>query len=266
MEQALSFLESHVEEPVTLDRLAAAVGLSSYHLQRRFKSLTGLSPKEYHTALKLRRFRHSVRDDRDVTRATFDAGFGSSRGLYEQAPVGLGMTPGRYARQGAGLQIAYALEDCTLGRALVATTSRGVCAVFLGDDDEDLCHEVQTEFCRADLNEAPHARSGWVAAVLAHIDDTRVPLAVPLDAHGTPFQVRVWRALRKIPVGQSRTYADLAQAVGSPRAVRAVGSACAHNVIAVLVPCHRVLRRDGRIGGYRWGVDRKQRLLEREGE
>lgn len=264
VERALEYLGEHVDQPVTLETLAASVGAGATHLQRRFKESTGLSPREFQKALRLRSFRHGVRSGAAVTGATYQAGFGSSRGLYESAREGLGMTPGRYARAGAELAIAWCIEDCSLGRVLVASTDDGVCAVLLGDDDAALLEELRGEFERAELTESATTRRSWVEAVLVHLDTVGVPLAVPLDPVGTPFQVRVWRALRDIPAGERRTYSEVAAAAGSPRAVRAVGNACAHNTIAVLVPCHRVVRADGSPGKYRWGVQRKRALLDRE--
>ena len=304
----LAHLEAHLDEPVTLDELAGVVGLSPSHLQRRVAEATGLSPKKLQQALRLRRFRHAVRDDGDVGRATYAAGFGSSRGLYETAGEGLGMTPGRYAKQGAGLRVVTHLVDSSLGRALVGCTDQGVCAVLLGDDDETLRAELAREFPKATVVDGAHGDGAhgdcahgdcahgdcahgdgahgdgviggahgadardelaarqrvWVQRVLDHLTDSREPVAVPLDAHGTPFQVRVWRALRDIPAGERRTYGELARALGSPAAVRAVGRACGSNAIAVLVPCHRVVRADGGLGGYRWGLERKRRLLDAE--
>ena len=284
----LAHLEAHLDEPVTLDELAGVVGLSPSHLQRRVAEATGLSPKKLQQALRLRRFRHAVRDDGDVGRATYAAGFGSSRGLYETAGEGLGMTPGRYAKQGAGLRVVTHLVDSSLGRALVGCTDQGVCAVLLGDDDETLRAELAREFPKATVVDGAHGDGAhgdgvidgahdedapddlaarqrvWVQRVLDHLTDSREPVAVPLDAHGTPFQVRVWRALRDIPAGERRTYGELARALGSPAAVRAVGRACGSNAIAVLVPCHRVVRADGGLGGYRWGLERKRRLLDSE--
>ncbi len=264
VEQALEYLAEHVEDTVTLPRLGAAVGAGPTHLQRRFREQTGLSPREVQAALRLQRFRDGVRAGEDVTSAGYGAGFGSSRGLYEQSKERLGMSPGRYARRGAGLGIAWTVEDGALGRVLVASTETGVCAVFLGDDDVALEAQLRDEFSAASLRRAPDVRRPWVDAVLAHLADTDAPLAVPLQPLGTPFQVRVWRALRDIPSGERRTYAEVAAAIGSPRAVRAVGTACAHNTIAVLVPCHRVVRADGTTGRYRWGDERKRALLARE--
>ncbi len=272
---------------VALERLGRAAGCSPFQLQRVFRRGTGLTPKECATGLRYARFRRRVRAGEDVTSAGYGAGFGSSRGLYATARADLGMTPARYARRGAGLAIAWRIEPCAYGRLLVANTADGVCAVLLGDDDAALEAELADEFRAARLVEvtgtdegvrpdraaaapgealraAVDAHAPWAARVLCHVADTRLPLGVPLDLHGTPFELRVWRALREIPAGATRRYAEVAASIGSPRAARAVGGACARNVCAVLVPCHRVIAREGGPGGYRWGPARKARLLEAE--
>jgi AraC family transcriptional regulator of adaptative response/methylated-DNA-[protein]-cysteine methyltransferase len=262
--RAIEFLAERVDENVTLEELSRVVGLSPFHLQRRFKAHTGLSPKEYATSLRLARFRRSVHAESNVTAAIYEADFGSSRGLYTSAPRGLGMTPGDYARGGREQEISYTIEMCTLGRVLVASTTKGVCAVLLGDRDEDLIAEMDREFGAATRTRSRSTRSDWTSNVVRHIDDTQVPLAAPLDLQGTPFQIRVWKALREIAPGERKSYSELAESLGNPKAVRAVGSACARNTIAVLVPCHRVVRKDGSLSGYRWGVQRKAALLEKE--
>ncbi len=247
----------------SLGELAARTGYSRFHLQRRFRARVGLSPRELKQSLRLLRFRRLVRDE-GVSSATYAAGFGSSRGLYEAAGDGLGMTPGQYARGGAGLTIAHSVETCSLGAVLVAHTGRGVCAVLLGDDAAALSAQLDTEFGRAERVGAKGLRRDWVAAVIGYLDETALTLGVPLDVDGTPFQLAVWRALRAIPRGETRSYAEVATAIGSPAAVRAVGSACGANTVAVIVPCHRVLRADGSLGEYKWGRDRKRALLARE--
>ena len=260
----LDWLAAHDGVDPPLEQLAAVAGVSRGHLQRRFKACTGLSPKEYVASRRRTRFRARVKAGDGVARATYAAGYGSSRGLYDNARVELGMTPARYARGGAGLDIAWTLADASLGRLLVASTSDGVCAVMLGDGDDELTAQLHDEFPNASLARDDDARREWTTNVVRHVDDTRRPLGVPIDHHGTPFQIRVWKALRDIPVGETRTYGQVARAIGSPDAVRAVGRACGQNAIAVLVPCHRVVRKDGGVGGYRWGPDRKTALLRRE--
>lgn len=254
-------------EAVHLAQLGQAAGLSPFHVQRVFRRSTGLTPKECATGLRFARFRQHVRAGQSVTSAGYAAGFGSSRGLYEAARTGLGMTPARYARRGAGLAIAWRLGDCAFGRVLVAHTSDGVCAVLLGSDDAALTAQLRDEFSAAQLVPASSdtdAGALWTARVLQHLADSRLPLGVPLDLHGTPFELRVWRELLAIPAGETRRYGQIAAQLGAPGAARAVGGACARNVVAVLVPCHRVIAGDGRLSGYRWGPAFKARLLEAE--
>jgi AraC family transcriptional regulator of adaptative response/methylated-DNA-[protein]-cysteine methyltransferase len=271
VERARRYLDSHAGDRVTLDELAREAGLSPHHLQRTFKATLGVSPRQYAAALRADRLKDELRRGSSVSRATFEAGYGASSRAYEAADAHLGMTPAEYRRGGRGTRIRFATRDTELGRLLVAATDRGVCSVTLGDDDAALERDLAGEFPNADIQRAGLGTSGgadadlrsWLDAVAAHIAG-RGDLDVPTDASGTPFQQRVWSALRQIPRGETRSYTDVAVAVGAPRAVRAVASACARNRIALVVPCHRVLRGDGGLGGYRWGVERKRALLERE--
>jgi AraC family transcriptional regulator, regulatory protein of adaptative response / methylated-DNA-[protein]-cysteine methyltransferase len=253
-----------VEGPPSLAELGEAVGLSSSHLQRVFRRTTGLSPKQYVAAQRLQRFKAGLKQGRSVTGAIYDAGYGSSRALYEKANQQLGMVPGAYKRGGKAEQIAYTLTDSPLGRMLVAATERGMCALRFGKDDM-LIRELQSEYPHATLVSNRRAVAPYVRAALDHLSGRNARLDLPLDAQGTAFQLRVWKALREIPYGQTRSYAQIAEAIGEPRAVRAVARACATNPVAVVVPCHRVVRNDGALSGYRWGVERKRALLEREG-
>lgn len=248
------------DEPPSLQALAARLGVSAGHLQRTFQAATGLSPRAWAERLRSERLRRSLQQGATVSRAIFDAGFGSSSQAYATATRHLGMTPGAYRRGGAGLDIRYDFGDSSLGRLLVAWTSRGVCAVYPGADDAALVEALRAEFPHATRTAATGGPE--VAAVLAAIDgDAAAP---PLDPQGTAFQRSVWAALAAIPRGATRSYTDVALGLGRPRAVRAVAGACAANNIAVLIPCHRVLRGDGGLGGYRWGEERKRRLLARE--
>lgn len=262
----VDFIETHLDETVTLAQLAQEVGLSPYHLQRSFKERVGLSPRAYQTARRLERFREAARGGRMVGPATYEAGFSSSRGLYEGAAAGMGMTPGRYRRGGEGLEIRYTIVDASLGRLLVAATDKGVCAVSLGDEDTTLETELRAEFGRARLTRDDAGLAAWAAMVANRSGGGDPGVAIPTDLRGTVFQLRVWRALQEIPPGETRTYAEVARAVGHPAAVRAVAGACAGNRVALVVPCHRVIRSDGSQGGYRWGPHRKKRLLEEEAE
>jgi len=257
--RAREVLEREEQAP-SLEALAAQLGVSAGHLQRTFRAATGLSPRAYAERLRSERLRRSLQHGTTVSRAIFDAGFGSASQAYSTATRHLGMTPGTYRRGGAGLDIRYAFGDSSLGRVLVAWTARGVCAVYPGPDDAALERALAEEFPNAARLAAPESPA--VREVLAAIDgEGALP---PLDPQGTAFQREVWTALREIPRGVTRSYSDVARTLGRPDAVRAVASACAANNIAVLIPCHRVLRGDGGLGGYRWGEDRKRRLLARE--
>lgn len=267
--KAREYLEAHLDEQVTLEALARAVAMSPFHLQRTFKRLVGLSPKAYQNARRLERFKASVRRGDTVSRATYEAGFGSSRGLYEQAGAGLGMTPGAYRRGGRGLRVAFGVFDSGLGRVLVAATERGVCTAALGDDDAALEAALRRELPHAEVERDDDAVRPWADPILRQLagaaPDPASEAAPPLDLQGTDFEVSVWRALQRIPRGETRTYAEVAASLGRPSAARAVARACAGNRVCLVVPCHRVIRGDGALAGYRWGVDRKRRLLEMEG-
>lgn len=262
--QAARILEERAGETLTLAALAAEVALSPGHLQRTFTRLLGQSPKRYQTAVRLERLRQGLREGEPLAQAAFGAGFGSSRGLYEQAEGGMGMTPGAYHRGAEGLTIRYTVVESPLGQMLVATTAKGVCAVMLGDDPRRLADELRREFSKAQLVLDDDVR-GHAEDVVARLGDPVALEAVPLDLRGTEFQRRVWAELRKIPAGETVSYAEVARRVGRPKAVRAVASACGDNHVAVLVPCHRVVRSDGGLGGYKWGLARKEALLETEG-
>ena len=262
--RAASYLRALATEPVALAEVAAHVALSPSHLQRVFTAHTGLSPREFHAACRAERFRRALRAGSDVTRATYEAGYGSPSRVSAQKPTGAGLTPAAYRRGAAGETIRYQLMACTLGRLLVAATPRGVCAVKLGSAEPALVAELTREFPAAQVL-AGGLPSAWVAAVARAVDRRSPgPSDVPLDVQGTAFQWTVWKALQAIPVGQTRTYAELAKAIGRPTAARAVARACAANPVAVVVPCHRVVPAAGGTGGYRWGAVRKQALLRFE--
>jgi AraC family transcriptional regulator of adaptative response/methylated-DNA-[protein]-cysteine methyltransferase len=250
----------------TLAELGRAVGLSPAHLQRRFTAHFGLSPADYLAQRKLGRLKQALRGGLDATDAIYDAGYGSPSRVYEAGAAKLGMTPARYRRGGAGEVIRWSLIDTALGRALVATTARGICAVELGDDDDALAAKLAREFPQARLERVDAGRDDFLAPRLRAVAErlAGLPVAVDLDLVGTAFQKRVWDALMRIPAGQTRSYADLAASLDAPRGARAVARACAGNRVAVIVPCHRVVRGDGSLGGYRWGLPLKQRVLERE--
>ncbi|HET7585918.1 MAG TPA: bifunctional DNA-binding transcriptional regulator/O6-methylguanine-DNA methyltransferase Ada [Gemmatimonadaceae bacterium] len=273
--QAIAYLDAHRGERVTLRVLARAVGLSPYHLQRAFTRVVGISPHAYVQSQRVRAFRQAARTGATVTNAAFDAGYESPSALYAQAAASLGMTPSTYRRGGAGATIIYRIDRVALGHCLVAATERGVAMVALDDTVEALEHALRAEFPAARLVRAasatPRARTHverWARAVHAAMDASAHDHAlrrVPVDVPGTAFQRRVWEALRAVPRGTTVSYRALAEAIGAPRAARAVARACATNPAAVVIPCHRVVRGDGRAGGYRWGVARKERLLANEG-
>ena len=268
IEKARSYLEAHADRSVPLDELSTVVGLSASHLQRSFKRAVGVSPKEYQSEHRMRRFKSRLRAGDTVSRATYEAGFGSSSRVYERASASLGMTPAAYRRGGAGVRIRYTVADAPVGRVLIATTERGVCAVELGANDADVERVLRADFPNATIERDDGARETWVRAVLDRVRDPGDGSThrIPLDLGGTDFQRRVWEALRAIPAGETRSYAEVARAIGDPKASRAVAQACASNRVAVVVPCHRVVRGDGQISGYKWGVERKRKLLAAEGK
>lgn len=251
------------DEPPDLAALADAAGLSRFHFQRVFKSVVGVTPKAYAAAERGRRVREQLAAGASVTAAA--AGFGSASRFYAAAPGQLGMAPAAYRAGGRGEAIRFAVGDSSLGRVLVAATDVGVCAVFLGDDAEELAAELRRRFPKADVRPADAAFDAWVAKVVALVEAPAAALDLPLDLRGTAFQVRVWEALRRIPAGTTTTYAALAAELGQPTAARAVARACATNHVSVAVPCHRVVGATGALTGYRWGVERKAELLKREG-
>ncbi|HET7600515.1 MAG TPA: bifunctional DNA-binding transcriptional regulator/O6-methylguanine-DNA methyltransferase Ada [Gemmatimonadales bacterium] len=266
VQRACRLLDDHLESPPPLRALGAAVGMSPWHLQRVFRRKLGLTPRAYAEARRLARFQSRLRAGETVSRAMYGAGYGSSRGVYEGGQSVLGMTPGAYRRGGAGLRIRWTIAPSPLGLVLIAATERGVCAVQLGDDESRLAAALRHEFPAAELVPDDESLGDWVAAVVRRVGGEPTSDDVPLDVRATAFQWRVWTTLRGIPRGETRTYAEVARDVGAPRATRAVARACASNPVAVLVPCHRVVRTDGELGGYRWGLERKAKLLQRERE
>lgn len=253
------------ETPPNLETLAEAVGMSPFHFHRQFKAATGVTPRAYGQAKRADRVRAGLaRPDGSVTSAIYDAGFNASSRFYEGADAMLGMTPKTYQRGGAETEIRFAVGECSLGSILVAQSAKGVCAILLGDDPERLVHDLQDRFPKAKLVAGDAGFEKTVAQVVGFVDQPRIGLDLPLDISGTAFQQRVWQALRTIPVGTTASYAEIARKIGQPSAVRAVAQACANNAIAVAIPCHRVVRTDGGLSGYRWGVERKQVLLDRE--
>lgn len=244
--------------------LASETGVSIFHLQRTFKRVMGISPKQYLSARKIGSFKELVRKGESVTDSLYESGFNSSSRLYEHAAEELGMTPATYSRGGRGVNINYTIVDSPLGRLLVATTERGVCAVKLADDDAELEKDFRAEFPEARITRADDLLHEPVQKILNHLENNEPRLDLPLDIRATAFQRQVWEHLRAIPYGQTVSYGDVAKALGKPGAVRAVGRACATNPVALVIPCHRVVREDKSLGGYRWGLDRKKRILDHE--
>ena len=256
-------LES-AETPPSLDELARYAKVSAYHLHRVFKAVTGLTPKAYAAAHRGKRVRAGLEAGGTVTEALYDAGYGSGGRFYAEADKVLGMTPTRFRAGGAGAEIRFAIGQCSLGAILVACSERGVCAIELGDDPETLARRLQDRFPHATWVGGDARFERWVAAVVGFVEAPRIGLALPLDVRGTAFQQRVWQALQAIPPGQTASYAEIAARLGAPTASRAVAHACGANPLAVAIPCHRVVRSDGALSGYRWGVERKRSLLARE--
>ena len=264
IEKARLYIEAHPDQLITLTSLAEDVGLSPFHLQRTFKRLLGVSPREYQDSLRVSRFKSRLRAGDTVSRATYEAGFGSSSRVYERSDKTLGMTPAAFRRGGLGMHITYAVVDSPFGKLLVGATERGVCSVALGDSDSTLVSKLRADFPGAQIERGDHVHAEWVEEIVGHIGGGNLGLNVPLDVRGTAFQQQVWALLRKIPSGRTRSYGEIASELGNPRATRAVAQACASNKIAVVIPCHRVIRNDGELGGYKWGIERKKTLLEHE--
>ena len=264
-ERVRRYIDEHTDEPLPLVRLAREAGVSPAHLQRTFTRVVGLSPKQYQEQRRVGAFKHALRKGRTVSSATYEAGFASGRRVYEAAGDALGMTPGTYRRRGTGVTIHYTAVPTSLGLLLVAVTERGVCSVSLGEDESALVAALRAEFPAAELARASDTRDRLVDAVVAHVEGRAGADELPLDVRATAFQWQVWRALQRIPEGATRSYQAVAEELGRPTAARAVARACASNRIAVLIPCHRVVRGDGALGGYRWGIARKAALLAREG-
>jgi AraC family transcriptional regulator of adaptative response/methylated-DNA-[protein]-cysteine methyltransferase len=264
--EACRLIETAEELP-KLDDLAASVGMSPFYFHRQFKAITGLTPKAYGVAHRTRKLREELANaGNSVTEAIYGAGFNSNSRFYETSNEVLGMTPTAYKQGGKDAEIHFAIGECSLGSILVARSEKGVCAILLGSDPEELAHDLQDRFPNANLIGGDAGFEDLVAKVVGFVEAPRLGLDLPLDMRGTAFQQRVWQALREIPVGQTVSYAEIARRIGEPRSVRAVAQACGANKIALAIPCHRVVKNDGALSGYRWGVDRKRALLEKEAQ
>jgi AraC family transcriptional regulator of adaptative response/methylated-DNA-[protein]-cysteine methyltransferase len=262
------YIETHPDEAPDLADLAARAGLSRFHLQRSFKAVTGVTPKEYVEICRMRLLKTTLRESGDVTSAVYDAGFGSSSRVYERADTRLGMTPKQYRRGGQGVAITYAAVDSPLGRLMIGATDRGICFVQFGDSDDELAAALRREYPSAEVapmaEPHPPAFDEWIAALNRHLAGVQPRLDLPLDIRATAFQMRVWTYLQSIPYGSVQSYSEVAAAIGQPTAVRAVARACSSNKVALAIPCHRVIRGTGELGGYRWGLERKRALLDLE--
>ena len=265
VERACALIDARAGERVTLGALGEELGVSPWHLQRLFRKVMGVSPRDYADALRSGQFRRQLRQGESIAGATYGAGYGSSSRVYEVAGQQLGMTPATYARGGRGASIVYAVVDSPLGRLLVAATEAGVCFVSLGEDDGELVTALEAEFPEADTIERDDARVGpSLDALVAYLSGETPHVDLPLDVRATAFQRRVWQELIAIPLGETRSYSEIAARLGLPKGQRAVGRACATNPVSLIIPCHRALRESGELGGYRWGLKRKRALLEHE--
>lgn len=268
MEAICRYIECNSEEPLTLKQLAQRAGLSAFHFQRSFKAVVGLSPKEYLEVFRLKKLRGGLKTARPVTDAVFEAGYGSLSGVYARADTRLGMSPKQYRQGGRDVAISYVCIDSPLGRMMIGATDRGLCFVQFGESDEGLLHSLRHEYpsARIETMQEPHHPdfARWIDALTRHLDGKQPHLDLPLDIRATSFQMRVWNYLQSIPHGDVRSYGEIALGIGRPKAVRAVAKACARNTVAIVIPCHRVIRGTGELAGYRWGLERKRALLDRE--
>jgi AraC family transcriptional regulator of adaptative response/methylated-DNA-[protein]-cysteine methyltransferase len=264
MKAVCRFIEQHLDEPLTLDRLGKEFRQSPFHLQRRFKAAVGITPREYADSCRLKILKRNLQAGDSVTRAMYDAGYGSSSRLYERTASQLGMTPDKYRRGAIAATIRYTLAESPLGRMLIAATDRGICAIQFARTDGELIEGLRREFPFAIRKTDDGGLRSWVSSLLHYMRGDDRDSSLPLDIRATAFQRRVWAYLQSIPFGETKSYSQVARAIGQPSACRAVARACATNPVAVAIPCHRVVREDGSMGGYRWGIDRKKALLEME--
>jgi AraC family transcriptional regulator of adaptative response/methylated-DNA-[protein]-cysteine methyltransferase len=264
IEQVCRYIETHLDMPLRLSDLSQKFHLSPYHLQRTFKRIKSITPRQYVESCRLEQFKVRLHEGESVTGALYDAGYQSSSSLYQRTPAQLGMTPATYRKGGKGMRIGYTVVLSQLGYVLVAATERGVAAVRFGDSEQALETDLVNEYPKAELTRDDEQLRPWVTLLLHSLQGLPSQQAVQLDVQATNFQWKVWQALRAIPTGQTRSYQEIAQAIGQPTSTRAVARACATNPVAVLIPCHRVIRNNGQLGGYRWGIERKQQLLAHE--
>ncbi len=270
IEKLCRFIETHADEKLTLETLGRQIHMSPHHLQRQFKTRVGVSPRQYQEACRLRSLRSDLRDSGSVTRAIYDAGFGSTSRVYEKVATHLGMTPRQYRAGGLDVAISHATSETPFGLLMLGATDRGLCFVQFGNSENNLLDQLRQEYPQASLTpmqgEMKPVFRQWMQTLTAYLKGKHPSPDLPLDVHGTAFQIKVWRYLQKIPYGEVQSYSEVAKGIGQPKAVRAVASACASNRVALLIPCHRVIRGDGSLGGYRWGLERKRALIDRERE
>ena len=266
--KACEIIVRNADQPLSLKDIAAQVHLSPFHFQRSFKAIVGLTPKEFHEAERVRRLKEGLKSGSSVTAAIYDAGFGSSSRVYEKVDTRLGMTPQQYRQGGRGLSISHASARTPLGLVMIGATDRGICFIQFGDDEKALERQLAAEYPAATHTPMPADQrdtfAAWMRSLSAYLEGHAAALDLPLDVRGTAFQMRVWRYLQTIPFGEVQSYSEVASGIGQPSAARAVAQACASNTIALAIPCHRVIRGNGELGGYRWGVERKRTLLDRE--
>lgn len=264
VQRVCRWIESHLEDTLTLQAMSKEIGMSSFHLQRTFKRFMGITPRQYADAFRLRHFKTTLKNGQSVTSALYESGYGSNSRLYERASSQLGMTPATYKKGGKGIQISYSIGHSSLGRVLIGATTRGICSIRFGDSAERLKSELQKEYPEAKITKGSRELREWTTLILKYLKGWQKELNLPLDIRATTFQWRVWKALQSIPYGSTLSYSKVAKSIGRPSAVRAVARACATNPVALVIPCHRVVREDGNLGGYRWGLHRKEALLKQE--
>jgi len=264
IKRACRLIEEHLEENLTLERLGEILNVNKFHLQKVFKKQVGVSPRKYAEIHRVKKFKALLKEGESVTDAIYEAGFNSSSRLYEKSNAQLGMTPKAYRKGGEGMKINYTITECSLGLLLVAATEKGLCSIMLADDERELEDNLKKEFSKAEITKDESALRDWVKELSLHLEGHKPKIVLPLDVQATAFQQKVWEALRQIPYGETRSYTDIAKIINQPTASRAVARACATNPVAVVTPCHRVVRENGELSGYRWGIERKKKLLEQE--
>jgi AraC family transcriptional regulator of adaptative response/methylated-DNA-[protein]-cysteine methyltransferase len=263
--QAAKLLSNSAEDAFRWEAVAGKMNIAPAKLRRAFRHTTGLTPREFAEAFRMARFRKLIREGSEITDALYECGYGSPSRIYEKTNRHLGMTPASYKKGAPGMQIGYSIARTTLGNVLVAATERGISAVYLGENEKTLVSELRREYPRAEIKQSAPANQRWIQEIVNRVEGTAPSLDLPLDVHATAFQRRVWQELQKIPRGTTQSYTQVARRLGKPKSVRAVARACATNPVSIVVPCHRVVRADGQLAGYRWGLHRKEKLLEREG-